>query len=165
MPEIFSKIDANWGICIDIFPLYPLYDNKMLNKLKIKLSYLSEVLLRAETAKYIKSTSFKLRMIEKLPYKLRRFFANSFIKFLSAGDIESEYVFDGFMKIKRSDISGNESYLDFEGVSFKVPVNYKQYLTDAYGDYMTPPPKEKQVGHHYCTIIDLENSYKNYIKE
>ena len=79
--------------------------------------------------------------------KTRRFFANSFIKFLSAGDTESEYVFDGFMTIKRSDISAKESYLDFEGVSFKVPVNYKQYLTDAYGEYMTPPPLEERNGH------------------
>jgi lipopolysaccharide cholinephosphotransferase len=70
------------------------------------------------------------------------------------------------MKIKRSDISGNESYLDFEGVSFKVPVNYKQYLTDAYGDYMTPPPLEERNGHtdDYGKIIwDTERSYKEYI--
>ena len=161
MPEIFSKIDANWGICIDIFPLYPLHDNKLLHNLKINLSYLTEVLLRAETAKYTKSSSFKLKMIEKLPYKFRRFFANSFIKFLSVGDTESEYVFDGFMRIKRSDISSKESYLDFEGVSFKVPVNYKQYLTDAYGDYMTPPPLEEINGNtdYYGKIIwDTERS-------
>ena len=166
MPEIFSKIDANWGICIDIFPLYPLHNNKFFNNLKFKLSYLSEVLLRAETAKYTKDTSFKLKMIEKIPYKLRRFLASSFIKFLSAGDAESEYVFDGFMTIKRSDITAKESYLDFEGVSFKVPVNYKQYLTDAYGDYMTPPPLEERNGHtdDYGKIIwDTERSYKEYI--
>ena len=38
MPEIFSQIDANWGICIDIFPLYPLSNNKIFNKLKFAMS-------------------------------------------------------------------------------------------------------------------------------
>ena len=166
MPEIFSKIDANWGICIDIFPMYPLHDSNLLNKMKFNLSYLSEVLLRAETAKYIKNSSFKLKMIEKIPYKLRKFFANTFIRVLSMGSTESEYVFDGFMKLKRSDISAKEKELDFEGVSFKVPVNFDRYLTDAYGDYMTPPPLEERNGHtdDYGEIIwDTEKSYKEYV--
>ena len=168
MPEIFSKVDANWGICIDIFPLYPLYNNKLLNNLKVKISYFSEALLRAETAKYTKDASFKMRIIKKIPYKIRRFLAKSIIRFISVGDAESEYVFDGFMTIKRCDISSKECSLDFEGVSFKVPVNYKQYLTDAYGDYMTPPPPEERNGHidDYGKIIwDTERSYKEYVEK
>ena len=38
--------------------------------------------------------------------------------------------------------------VSFEGYEFWAPAGYHQYLTDKYGDYMTPPPKEKQVTHH-----------------
>jgi lipopolysaccharide cholinephosphotransferase len=36
----------------------------------------------------------------------------------------------------------------FENREYMIPVGYKEYLTDVYGDYMTPPPKEKQITHH-----------------
>lgn len=50
----------------------------------------------------------------------------------------------------------------FEGIQVKLPQNYDEYLTRMYGDYMTLPPKEKRVGHHYCTIIDPNRSYIEY---
>ena len=37
----------------------------------------------------------------------------------------------------------------FEDKMFYVPINYDALLTACYGDYMTPPPKEKQVPHHH----------------
>lgn len=36
----------------------------------------------------------------------------------------------------------------FEDKLFYVPGNYDALLSACYGDYMTPPPKEKQVTHH-----------------
>ncbi len=36
----------------------------------------------------------------------------------------------------------------FEDTAFYVPGNYDALLTACYGDYMTPPPKEKQITHH-----------------
>ena len=42
------------------------------------------------------------------------------------------------------------------------PVGYDIYLKTAFGDYMTPPPKEKQVPHHDAVITDMENSYIKY---
>ena len=39
-------------------------------------------------------------------------------------------------------------YAFFEGYSFRIPKNYKTWLTILYGeDYMTPPPVEKQMIH------------------
>lgn len=37
--------------------------------------------------------------------------------------------------------------VEFEGMKFKAPRIYDEYLTQRYGDYMKLPPKEKQVGH------------------
>ena len=38
--------------------------------------------------------------------------------------------------------------VEFEGCYFKAPKNYDGYLTALYGDYMTPPPVDKQISHH-----------------
>lgn len=38
--------------------------------------------------------------------------------------------------------------MPFETYSVKVPVGYHEYLSQMYGDYMTPPPEEKRVLKH-----------------
>lgn len=40
----------------------------------------------------------------------------------------------------------------FEGEKYKAPVEYDKLLRLEYGDYMTPPPKEFQVSHHYADV-------------
>jgi hypothetical protein len=52
----------------------------------------------------------------------------------------------------------------FEGLNVRIPENSDAYLTQLYGDYMTPPPPEKRVGHHYANIVDLDKPYTEYIK-
>lgn len=49
--------------------------------------------------------------------------------------------------------------LDFENIKIYAPKNYDKYLTHVYGDYMTPPPIEKQKTHHDYISIDLNKSY------
>ena len=48
--------------------------------------------------------------------------------------------------------------LEFEGRSFMALKNYDAYLTAIYGDYMTLPPKEKQVSHHSFTAYYKEEN-------
>lgn len=44
---------------------------------------------------------------------------------------------------------------EFEGHLFPIPVGYDEYLTNVFGDYMTPPPVEEQI---------LCHSNKAYLK-
>lgn len=44
----------------------------------------------------------------------------------------------------------------FEDTSIKLPNGYDMYLTQLFGDYMVPPPVEKQISHHYLYFMDLE---------
>lgn len=46
--------------------------------------------------------------------------------------------------------------VEFEGMQFKAPIGYDEWLRSFYGDYMQLPPVEKRVSHH---------SYKAYFKE
>ena len=53
-------------------------------------------------------------------------------------------------------------WLPFEETELPIPVGYDAYLKTAFGDYMTPPPVEKQVAHHDAVLVDLEKSYTHY---
>ncbi len=53
-------------------------------------------------------------------------------------------------------------YAQFEGYMLPLPIGCEQYLNMAFGDYMTPPPKEQQICHHEFEIIDMDNCYKIY---
>lgn len=46
--------------------------------------------------------------------------------------------------------------VEFEGMEFKAPIGYDEWLRSFYGDYMQLPPIEKRVSHH---------SYKAYFKD
>lgn len=53
----------------------------------------------------------------------------------------------------------------FENLTVKVPKMYDEYLTNMYGDYMTPPPEDKRIPHHNYSVLDLHKGYKEYIKK
>ena len=56
----------------------------------------------------------------------------------------------------------HESFIEvpFEDMTAKIPGGYDELLTNAYGDYMTPP-KEKQIpGHGLSFSIDLKGNLK-----
>lgn len=47
--------------------------------------------------------------------------------------------------------------VDFEGEKFYTMANYDAYLTNLYGDYMTPPREEDRVSRHVIDIFWKEN--------
>lgn len=55
--------------------------------------------------------------------------------------------------------------LEFEGERFTAPKMWHEVLTHFYGDYMTPPPPEQQVGHHYALAVDTERPYTEYVEK
>ncbi len=53
--------------------------------------------------------------------------------------------------------------LPFEDGQFPVSAHYDELLTTLYGDYMTPTPVEKRGQKVHAEIVDLEQSYTEYI--
>ncbi len=53
----------------------------------------------------------------------------------------------------------------FEDIEVNVVKDYDTYLRNIYGGYMTPPPADKQVGHHYNKGFDLHMGYQEYMRK
>jgi lipopolysaccharide cholinephosphotransferase len=59
---------------------------------------------------------------------------------------------------------GKGVMMKFEGIDVRVPEKYDEYLTQKYGDWRADLPKEKQVGHHYYSVMDLNRPYTYYME-
>lgn len=51
----------------------------------------------------------------------------------------------------------------FENSTMKIPIGYDNYLHMEFGDYMQLPPEEQRVTHN-TAIVNLNKSYKEYMK-
>ena len=47
--------------------------------------------------------------------------------------------------------------MEFEGITVNVSDKYDEWLTYVYGDYMSLPPENERVGHHYVDIFDMND--------
>ena len=50
--------------------------------------------------------------------------------------------------------------IEFEKSFFPCYANWKEYLTNFYGDYLKLPPKEEQTWYHHPVILDFEHNYE-----
>ena len=52
--------------------------------------------------------------------------------------------------------------LEFEGKNYPVPKNYDMFLREEYGDYLTPPPPERQKSSCLAEYVDF-GPYEEYV--
>lgn len=162
-----KRIDINHGVYIDIFPLDGYVDSKyskLMNRIytrRINCEYflpnsyvgilhkVKNVLIKILYPNYRKVRNKRELLISKVPFGE----SSTVINYCGAwGEKEimpKEYFGDGCVKF-------------FEGLEVMIPEQYDLYLSNLYGDYMKLPPVEKRVPHHYCEVIDLHRSYKEY---
>lgn len=159
------------GIYIDIFPV----DKVAKSKLKAKLQVISSNILIAQSLflrGYPNShNSLKKRIIMSLSVLLlpiRKKLYSYVTKFNSQSDYDFVCSFYGttspkiFQKKKSFFLPFTK--LQYEDIFLPVMNNYIDYLTDAYGDYMKLPSEEEIKYNIHAKIVDLNQSYTNYLE-
>ncbi|MBQ8526790.1 MAG: LicD family protein [Clostridia bacterium] len=150
-PVQYRDIPVHWGICIDLFPIYPVSDNKFVRKLEIFFFKLARKMLIAEMTKYEENHNIVTRLFEKIPYCIRHLavdVSQGIFALHRARDTQYVYLTcKGGRVMEKAVIEGEAAMLPFEAGEYPAPSDYHRYLTEMFGDYMTPPPPEEQRGH------------------
>ena len=161
--------DIHWGICIDIFPIIGVFNNRYFQKLQWGLFKINGALLSADRDYYTeKPQRFRVKILHHIPRKLRNLicdFNNLYILKSFRKSEKGSMLWYGAGNIWNKKNCKNSVFLDFEGYKMAAPNGYKDLLTGIYGDYMKLPSKEEQQGHKLLLgeiIFDLKKDYKNY---
>lgn len=146
------------NINIDVF----VYDNAPKDLSKLNKMYKKRDIYRGlnniRTRQFTGYTKGIKRIIKWVMYPIvslfpREYFVNKMINVAKTYiNLHTGYVgnFTATEKIHCPDTWLNQStYLEFEGCMFKAPLHYDEWLKAFYGNYMTLPPIEERVSHHY----------------
>lgn len=171
-----AKANVHQGIFIDIFP----YDNVPEEKLKQRIqgvalkAWFRIILMKNQYEPW--NDERKIKFLAYLPIRTLSVFINKdfaktrFSKWATKYnhiDTKKVVVCDGASyqtwQVDRS-IVEKLVESDFEKQKFNVPAAYHEYLTNAYGDYMTPPPKNQRANRHGIIEVDFGNSCTSSMK-
>ena len=167
-----QDLDIPHGLALDVLPL-DYYPANGLSRKKQVIAALVYSLFCAQTIpekhggimKWGSQALLALVPSKKLRYKIWKKAEAEMTKYTKEESAGITELCSGpyYMK-KKYPISSFEDalWLPFEETELPIPVGYDAYLKTAFGDYMTPPPVEKQVAHHDAVLIDLEKSYTHY---
>ena len=167
-----QDLDIPHGLALDVLPL-DYYPANGLSRKKQVIAALVYSLFCAQTIpekhggimKWGSQTLLALVPSKKLRYKIWKKAEAEMTKYTKEeSDGITELCSGPYYMKKKYLISSFEDALwfPFEETELPIPVGYDAYLKTAFGDYMTPPPVEKQVAHHDAVLIDLEKSYTHY---
>ena len=167
-----QDLDIPHGLALDVLPL-DYYPANGLSRKKQVIAALVYSLFCAQTIpekhggimKWGSQALLALVPSKKLRYKIWKKAEAEMTKYTEEeSDGITELCSGPYYMKKKYPISSFEDalWLPFEKTELPIPVGYDAYLKTAFGDYMTPPPVEKQVAHHDAVLIDLEKSYTHY---
>lgn len=165
-----SKIKR--GVYIDIFPLDGIGDTLEEAKYNfskvfkyIRLHDMIVCAYRKDRAWYKNVSIFFGHILSPLLLSERKL--NYYIqKLCKTKDFyQSNYVANlvgnwGYKEIVKKEYLGTPTIYKFENIEIYGVENPHEYLSAIYGDYMTPPPVEKQKSHHDFLELNLNKSYK-----
>ena len=167
-----KNLDINHGIYIDIFPLDGCPEKPFEVK---KLNFIKKIYRLKLFSAFELPKSPRGRAVLSL---LRLFGCHKrtgktvakYEKFISKYSVkESNIICNHGNWYGEKDYIPKEFYgqgkdIEFEGVKARVPEKCEEYLAALYGDWQTPPPPEKQIGHHFYEVCDTNKPYTEYMK-
>lgn len=153
------------GLVLDVFPIDGCPDGKIKRYIQyfwamIYSLFLAQIVPENHGKLLSAGSKLLLKLFRKpkTRTKIWRFAEKQMSKY---NFYESDYVTElcagpHFMTYKYpSRIYKDSVEVDFEGIKVPIMKGYDEYLTIVFGDYMTEPPKEKQVPHHDIAYLDL----------
>lgn len=157
-PVQYKELPINWGICIDLFPVYSVSNIGLIRKLEYFLYKTANKMILAEMTKFEEGHGFFVRVLEKIPIFLRHLYFKTVLGILNLHSDNTEYVMvscKGVKIVKRNVFFGKDEYVEFEDGVFPTVANYEEYLTVNYGNWREDLPPEQQKGHE-LTMGDIE---------
>lgn len=170
--KTYKNISMNHGVYIDIFPLDGCPEDMNLQKRLERKKLFYKLLI---SSVYESNCSFKVKVLRRVfrilgVHKRTHRILCKFEKMISSYPTENSAFWcnygnwQGRLEYAPKEQYGEGTLMNFEGISVSVPERYDEYLTQKYGDWKADPPEDDQVGHHYFSIMDLNNSYTQYMK-
>ena len=157
-PVKYKDLPINWGICIDLFPIYSISNIGFIRKLEYFLYKSANKLLIAEMTKFEEGHGFLVRLLEKIPICIRHLYFRMIRAILNLHGDNTDYVLvscKGVKLVKREIIFGEKKNVDFEDGSFPAVSDYEEYLSLNYGNWKEDLPPDQQKGHE-LTLGDIE---------
>ena len=153
-PGLYVNADKECGIFLDVFKL----ENAPSSKISQRWQYfcakylLCYCLLERGWAE----VSMKKRLMMLAAYPLKIGLIRKFLKYQvekwNKQDTNFRLFWSGRYRYHKSfytkDLFNEAVYVPFEDTMLPVPNGYDKWLTQIFGDYMTPPPVKEQVGLH-----------------
>ena len=168
-----AHLPINHGVYIDIFPLdgYPANPRDAKKLERRKSLYKLELMAALDGREF----GFKARTVWRLMrilgfHKRTRAILEKYERLISRYDTDTSALicnhgnWQGKLEYAPREQYGQGSIWSFEGIQARVPELYDAYLTQKYKDWRADLPPEKQVGHHYYTVMDLETPYTERIQ-
>lgn len=92
-PVRYKDIPVDWGICIDIFPIYPLSNTPVLRRAEIAFFKLARKMLLAEMTRYDGKRSALVKLFEKIPIPVRHMFMDAAVWVFARHKDNTDFVY------------------------------------------------------------------------
>ena len=168
-----AKFKINHGVYIDVFPLdgYPT-NRAAQRKIEIKKVFYDLLL----SSNFESDCTLKVKILRRIfrffgVHKRTAKIVARFEKMISSYPAKTSEIWcnhgnwQGKLEYSPKEHYGDGAVMEFEGIKVSVPQKYDEYLTQKYGDWRADLPEEQKVGHHFYSVMDLNKSYTEYIKQ
>lgn len=166
-----AKLPIHHGVYIDVFPLdgYPMKSRLSQSLERKKTKYKRQLSCVFDVPRSLKS-SLMCKYNRLIGYHMNttEIVAKYDALISKYSTIDTEVIcnhgnWQGCLEYCPKEQYGQGVLMQFEGISVRVPEKYDEYLTQKYGDWRSDPPEEECVGHHYFSILDLNNPFTEYL--
>lgn len=165
----FKDWDIHQGIYVDIFILHTCPNNKLAQMIQCfwaKYAIMKGLANRNYRGKGgllglairligLTPSRFLLKYALRQVYKYRDCKTNFYCNFLGRAVFKNAIYKRVFFERTR--------YAPFETIRLRVPVKLHEFLTDRFGDYMTPPPPEAIKRMQHAEKWDVDKDFREYL--